>query len=85
MTIPCLCERAGGWQTAPRKLRKTKEEPVTEFDSVAHPGEGRTRLGAVQEGQVFQGMVTKLMLYHGAQVGHLSKSKCFLFLLLVGR
>ncbi|GAB4817119.1 hypothetical protein N2152v2_004165 [Parachlorella kessleri] len=61
-------EPPGGWQTAPRKLRKTKEEPVLEFDSVSHPGDGRTRLGAVQEGQVFQGMITKVMLYHGAQV-----------------
>lgn len=61
-------EPPGGWQTEPRKLRKAHAEQPEGFDDFAHPGEGRTALAALREGQMLQGRVVAHLLYHGMQI-----------------
>lgn len=62
-------EPPGGWQTEPRRLRKLPVEPWDPMDdSVHNPGPGRLPLDQIREGQVFTGIITNGMYYHGAQV-----------------
>lgn len=57
----------GGWNMDPRLIPKAKEVPF-EMASSVHPGEDRIPLSDIKEGQVLDGIVTRQMLVHGAQV-----------------
>lgn len=57
----------GGWNTERKRLQHAEEAEV-EFADPHHPGDDRTKLGELREGQVLTGVVTDLWLYHGLEV-----------------
>jgi len=58
-----------GWiEPKPKRLKVLKRQPFNISCSADHPGEGRTKLSDLEEGQVFTGDVTELALIHGIQV-----------------
>lgn len=57
----------GGWNIEPERVAKAKETK-TEIPTAHTPGDGRAALDTIVEGAELTGVVTRMMLYHGAQV-----------------